>query len=76
MHNSESAHRTPCVYTMKSVVLGRKPTCAVQLDCNLEELRRVQDLESLRGYLVRENCFPTQKDAHTARYCVLIWIIC
>jgi hypothetical protein len=36
----------------------RKPTCAVALDVNLEELKRLQGLESLRPYVVKEKCFP------------------
>lgn len=38
---------------------GRKPTCAVALDINLEELKRLNGLESLREYIVKEKCFPT-----------------
>jgi hypothetical protein len=38
---------------------SRKSTCAVALEMNLEELKRLFGLESLREYIVRENCFPT-----------------
>ena len=33
------------------------PTCAERLSNNLSELKRRQDEESLRVYLIRENCF-------------------
>jgi hypothetical protein len=36
----------------------RKPTCALALDGNLEELKRLQGLESLRPYVIKEKCFP------------------
>lgn len=39
----------------------RKTTSAMALD----ELKRREDLESLRKYLVSESCFPTQKDPMT-----------
>eukprot|EP01031_Cornospumella_fuschlensis_P044544 gene44544-54477_t len=32
----------------------------------LEELKRREEMESLRKYLVAEACFPAQKDPHTA----------
>ena len=37
----------------------RKPTCAIALDCNLEELKRLNGLESLRPYIIKEKCFPS-----------------
>lgn len=44
---------------------SRKPTCAQILDANLEELRQMQNLESLRPFLMEEGCFQS-KDARSA----------
>lgn len=42
----------------------RTPTCAQALNNNLNELRRRQDEESLRVYLIRENCFSLLLSSH------------
>lgn len=44
----------------------RKSTCATSLDANLEELRQMQNLESLRPYLIDEHCFQGSRDPKTA----------
>ncbi len=43
---------------MKGSTPHRKPPCVVSLDSNLEELRRLHDIESLRPYILSEKCFP------------------
>lgn len=43
----------------------RKPTCAQILDANLEELRQMQNLESLRPFLIEESCFQNGRDPRT-----------
>ena len=45
---------------------SRKPTCAQILDANLEELRQMQNLESLRPFLIEEGCFQNGRDARSA----------
>ena len=47
---------------MMSLSPSRKPTCATVLEMNLEELRQMQNLESLRPYLIDENCFQNNRD--------------
>jgi hypothetical protein len=44
----------------------RKTVCATTLDANLEELRHMQNLESLRPFLIDEHCFQGCKDPKTA----------
>lgn len=44
----------------------KQSSCAAILDNNLEELRRREDLESLRPYLVDEQCFMPHKDLITS----------
>ena len=43
----------------------KQSSCAAMLDNNLEELRRREDLESLRPYVVCEQCFLPHKDLET-----------
>lgn len=45
-----------------AVTPGRRTTSAIALD----ELRRRDDLESLRKFLVAEQCFPAHKEPETA----------
>ena len=40
----------------------KQHSCAAILDSNLEELRRREDLESLRPYIIEEQCFMPHKD--------------
>ena len=43
-----------------------KSVCAVQLESNLQELKRQQDLESLRPYLIEKKCFSSAANEETA----------
>jgi hypothetical protein len=60
LHSGHLLHIRPNSIDMKGSTPHRKPTCAVALDCNLEELRRLNDVESLRRYIIQEKCFPPQ----------------
>lgn len=40
---------------------------AQQLQNNLDEMKRRDDLESLRTHLIFENCFPPNKNPETGK---------
>jgi len=44
----------------------KKSACVKALDENLDELKRRQEVESLRKFLINEKCFPPQKNPATA----------
>ena len=42
------------------------PSCARSMSSNIDELKRRHDLESLRPYIIREQCFPLNVDGSHA----------
>ena len=46
--------------------INRKTKAGTFIDVSLAELQRVKNLEALRGYLIRENCFLNHQNAENA----------
>ena len=46
--------------------MSKKSACAKMLDCDLDELKRRHQIESLRKFLISEKCFPPQKNPYDA----------
>ena len=44
----------------------KKPHCALKLENNLQELKRIDDIESLRPYIIEYNCFSNTTNVKTA----------
>ena len=44
----------------------KQSNCAAVLDSNLEELRRREDMETLRPYIIDEQCFMSHKNPDNA----------
>lgn len=48
---------------------------AQQLQNNLDEMKRRDDLESLRTHLIFENCFPPNKNPETGKLFIIIFMV-